>query len=73
VTFLLRTLEFAGRAGELAVLGEAFTGAASGMSAVILLGAEAGGGNSLLAAEFAAQVAGRPARADRVGRLALGR
>jgi hypothetical protein len=50
---------FAGRARELAVLTEAFTVTGSRTPAVVLLGAEAGGGTSRLASEFVAQVAGR--------------
>jgi DNA-binding CsgD family transcriptional regulator len=50
---------FAGRDAELAVLAGAFEAAAAGTPAAVLLGAEAGGGKSRLAAEFAARVRGR--------------
>ena len=50
---------FAGREYELEVLADAFTAAVGGTSAFVLLGAEAGGGKSRLAAEFAARVSGR--------------
>jgi DNA-binding CsgD family transcriptional regulator/tetratricopeptide (TPR) repeat protein len=51
---------FAGREAELAMLARAFETAAAGTPAAVLLGAEAGGGKSRLAAEFAARL---PARA----------
>ena len=47
---------FAGREAELAVLADALKMAAAGTPAVVLVGAEAGGGKSRLAAEFAAQM-----------------
>jgi predicted ATPase len=50
---------FAGREDELAVLAAAFGAAASGSPATVLVGAEAGGGKSRLAAEFAARVRDR--------------
>ena len=50
---------FAGREHELEVLAGAFTAAAGGTPAFVLLGGEAGGGKSRLAAEFAAGVSGR--------------
>jgi len=49
----------AGREGELAALDGAFAAAASGTPATVLVGAEAGGGKSRLAAEFAARVRDR--------------
>ena len=49
----------AGRAGELAVLTEAFDAAAGGKPATVLVGGEAGGGKSRLTAEFAARVQDR--------------
>ena len=50
---------FAGREAELAVLADAFADVAGGMARVVLVGAEAGGGKSRLADEFAARVADR--------------
>jgi DNA-binding CsgD family transcriptional regulator len=50
---------FAGRETELAALAGAFETAAAGTPAAVLLGAEAGGGKSRLAAEFAARVRDR--------------
>jgi predicted ATPase len=50
---------FAGREHELEVLAGAFTAAAAGTTGFVLLGAEAGGGKSRLAAEFAGRVSGR--------------
>jgi DNA-binding CsgD family transcriptional regulator len=50
---------FVGREDELAVLAAAFGAAASGSPATVLVGAEAGGGKSRLAAEFAARVRDR--------------
>ena len=50
---------FAGREAELGVLAGAFEDAADGMARVVLIGAEAGGGKSRLAGEFAARVADR--------------
>jgi DNA-binding CsgD family transcriptional regulator len=50
---------FAGREDELAVLAEAFQVAAGGTPGVVLLGAEAGGGKSRLATEFAGRVRDR--------------
>jgi DNA-binding CsgD family transcriptional regulator/tetratricopeptide (TPR) repeat protein len=47
---------FAGREVELAALADAFGTAAAGTPATVLLGAEAGGGKSRLAAEFAARM-----------------
>jgi DNA-binding CsgD family transcriptional regulator len=49
----------AGREDELAVLAGAFEAAAGGQSASVLLGAEAGGGKSRLAGEFAGRVRDR--------------
>jgi tetratricopeptide (TPR) repeat protein len=49
----------AGREDELAVLEGAFGAAAGGRPATVLVGAEAGGGKSRLAAEFAARVRDR--------------
>lgn len=50
---------FAGRGDELSVLTDAFMAAASGTPRIVLLGAEAGGGKSRLAAELAGRVTGR--------------
>ena len=50
---------FAGREAELAVMAGAFEAAAAETPGTVLLGAEAGGGKSRLAGEFAAQVADR--------------
>jgi len=50
---------FAGRERELEVLAGAFTAAVGATPAFVLLGGEAGGGKSRLAAEFAARVSGR--------------
>ena len=50
---------FAGREAELAVMAATFEAAAGGTPGTVLLGAEAGGGKSRLAREFAARVAGR--------------
>ena len=49
----------AGRGAELALMAGAFEAAAAGTPGTVLLGAEAGGGKSRLAGEFAARVAGR--------------
>ncbi len=50
---------FAGREAELAMLAAAFEAAAAGIPGTVLLGAEAGGGKSRLAGEFAARVRDR--------------
>ena len=50
---------FAGREDELAALSGAFDTAAGGKPATVLVGAEAGGGKSRLAGEFADRVRGR--------------
>jgi ATP/maltotriose-dependent transcriptional regulator MalT len=50
---------FAGRGHELGVLAGAFSAAAGGTPAIVLLGGEAGGGKSRLAAEFAARMRDR--------------
>lgn len=50
---------FAGRAKELAVLASAFDEAISGVSGIVLIGGEAGGGKSRLVREFAAAVGER--------------
>ena len=50
---------FAGRESELALLAGVFAGVASGTPATVLIGAEAGGGKSRLAGEFAATLRNR--------------
>ena len=50
---------FAGREAELTALARAFDDAASGLTATVLVGAEAGGGKSRLVGEFAARLDGR--------------